>query len=41
MNEDQIAHFVDTIQKAQLPDDGKFVVYDGRTGDIFDQTVSI
>ena len=41
MSSDQINDCINTIKQADLPEDGKFVVYDGRNGDVFDQTISI
>jgi DNA-directed RNA polymerase subunit beta len=32
---------VDELERASLPDDGKMVLYDGRTGERFDQDVTV
>ncbi len=41
LSTDQIEDMIQLIKSADLPDDGKFDLYDGRNGDQFDQKVSV
>ncbi len=41
LQQDQIDTMIQTIKTAQPPNNGKFDMFDGRTGDKFDQAVSV
>lgn len=41
LSDNQVDEFIETIKHAQLPNNGKFEMYDGRNGELFDQAVSV
>lgn len=41
LSDDQIDYMIQTITDAKLPANGKFPMFDGRTGELFDNPVSV
>jgi DNA-directed RNA polymerase subunit beta len=41
LSDDHVEHMIQTISNAKLPANGKFPMFDGRTGELFDNPVSV